>query len=102
VEILNAATGCIKADAERETQPAIARPALAGSGARAGRRHLRDHRADPRTGRHRPPHGTACLAAFEIADYLYVPEFGKLNMLGDAPELLDESFVTAANLKGHW
>ena len=25
------------------------------------------------------------LAAFEIADYLYVPEFGKLNMLGDAP-----------------
>jgi hypothetical protein len=22
------------------------------------------------------------LAAFEIADYLYVPEFGKLNMLG--------------------
>jgi len=37
------------------------------------------------------------LAAFEIADYLYVPEFGKLNMLGDAPRLLDESFVTAAN-----
>ena len=25
------------------------------------------------------------LAALEIADYLYVPEFGKLNMLGDAP-----------------
>ncbi|HJR89035.1 MAG TPA: hypothetical protein VJ782_02630, partial [Aeromicrobium sp.] len=23
-------------------------------------------------------------------------EFGKLNMLGDAPKLLDESFVTAA------
>lgn len=42
------------------------------------------------------------LAAFEIADYLYVPEFGKLNMLGDAPKLLDESFVTAANLEGHW
>jgi hypothetical protein len=41
------------------------------------------------------------LAAFEIADYLYVPEFGKLNMLGDAPKLLDESFVTAANLEGH-
>lgn len=40
------------------------------------------------------------LAAFEIADYLYVPEFGKLNMLGDAPKLLDESFVTAANLEG--
>jgi branched-chain amino acid transport system ATP-binding protein len=42
------------------------------------------------------------LAAFEIADYLYVPEFGKLSMLGDAPKLLDESFVTAANLEGHW
>lgn len=42
------------------------------------------------------------LAAFEIADYLYAPEFGKLNMLGDAPKLLEESFVTAANLKGHW
>ena len=42
------------------------------------------------------------LAAFEIADYLYVPEFGKLNRLGDAPTLLDESFVTAANLEGHW
>ena len=25
------------------------------------------------------------LAAFEIADYLYAPEFGKLNMLGDTP-----------------
>ena len=37
------------------------------------------------------------LAAFELADYLYGPEFGKLNMLGDAPRLLDESFVTAAN-----
>ena len=42
------------------------------------------------------------LAAFEIADYLYVPEFGKLDMLGDAPKLLDESFVTAANLEGHF
>jgi hypothetical protein len=42
------------------------------------------------------------LADFEIADYLYVPEFGKLNMLGDATKLLDESFVTAANLEGHW
>jgi hypothetical protein len=41
------------------------------------------------------------LAAFEIADYLCVSEFGKLNMLGDAPKLLDESFVTAANLEGH-
>jgi ABC-type branched-subunit amino acid transport system ATPase component len=28
------------------------------------------------------------LAAFEIADYPYVPEFGKLNMLGDVPKLL--------------
>jgi ABC-type branched-subunit amino acid transport system ATPase component len=37
------------------------------------------------------------LAAFEIADYLYVLEFGKLAMLGDAPRLLEESFVTAAN-----
>jgi ABC-type branched-subunit amino acid transport system ATPase component len=36
------------------------------------------------------------LAAFEIADYGYVSEFGKLNMLGDAPKLLDESFGTAA------
>jgi hypothetical protein len=25
-----------------------------------------------------------------------------LNMLGDAPKLLDESFVTAANLEGPW
>ena len=41
------------------------------------------------------------LAAFEMVDYLYVPEFGKLNVLGDAPKLLDESFVTAANLEGH-
>jgi branched-chain amino acid transport system ATP-binding protein len=38
------------------------------------------------------------LAAFEIADYLYVPEVGKLNMLGDEPKLVDESFVTAADL----
>ena len=42
------------------------------------------------------------LAAFEIADYLYGPEFGKLKMLGDAPKLLEESFVTSANLEGHW
>jgi branched-chain amino acid transport system ATP-binding protein len=42
------------------------------------------------------------LAALEIAEYLYVLEFGKLNMLGEAPKLLDESFVTAANLEGHW
>ena len=42
------------------------------------------------------------LAAFEIADCLYVPEFGRRNMLGNAPELLDESFVTAADLEGHW
>lgn len=26
------------------------------------------------------------LAAFVIPDYLYVSEFGKLNMLGDAPK----------------
>jgi hypothetical protein len=31
-----------------------------------------------------------------------VPEFGKRNMLGDAPKLLDESFVTAADLEGQW
>jgi ABC-type branched-subunit amino acid transport system ATPase component len=30
------------------------------------------------------------LVAFEIADYLCVPEFGKLSMLGDAPKLLEE------------
>jgi branched-chain amino acid transport system ATP-binding protein len=42
------------------------------------------------------------LAVFEIADYLYVPEVGKLNMLGDTSKLLDESFATAANLEGHW
>jgi ABC-type branched-subunit amino acid transport system ATPase component len=30
------------------------------------------------------------LAALEIADGLYVPESGKLNMLGDAPKLLDD------------
>jgi ABC-type branched-subunit amino acid transport system ATPase component len=42
------------------------------------------------------------LAAFEIADCLYVLKFGKLTMLGDASKLLDESFVTAANLEGHW
>jgi branched-chain amino acid transport system ATP-binding protein len=42
------------------------------------------------------------LAALEVAEYLYVLEFGKLNMLGEAPKLLDESIVTAANLEGHW
>src|SRR5829696_3630472 len=42
------------------------------------------------------------LAALEIAEYLYVLEFGKLNMLGEAPKLLDDSFVAAANLEGHW
>ena len=36
------------------------------------------------------------LAAFEVADYGYMSEFGKLKMLGDAPKLLDESFGTAA------
>ena len=29
-------------------------------------------------------------------------EIGKLNMLCDAPKLLDVSFVAAANLEGHW
>ena len=38
----------------------------------------------------------------EIADYFCVREFGKLNMLGEAPKLLEDSFVTAANLEGHW
>ena len=38
----------------------------------------------------------------EIAGYLYVLEFGKLNMLGEAPKLLDDSFVAAANLEGYW
>jgi branched-chain amino acid transport system ATP-binding protein len=42
------------------------------------------------------------LAALEIAEYLYVLEFGKLNMLGEAPKLLGDSFVAAANLEGHW
>ena len=42
------------------------------------------------------------FAALGIAGCLYVLEFGKLNMLGEAPKLLDESFVTAANLEGHW
>ena|SRR5688572_19979504 len=42
------------------------------------------------------------LAALEIAEYLYGLEFGKLNMLGEAPKLLDDSFVAAANLEGHW
>ena len=37
-----------------------------------------------------------------MAEYLYVLEFGKLNMLGETPKLLDESVVTAANLEGHW
>lgn len=35
-------------------------------------------------------------------EYLYVLEFGKLNMLGEAPKLLDDSFVAAANLEGYW
>lgn len=35
-------------------------------------------------------------------DYLYVLEFGRLSMLGEAPKLLDESFVGAADLEGHW
>ena len=48
-----------------------------------------------------PPTVEIVTTILEIADYLCVPEFGKLNMLGDAPKLLDESFVTAANLEGH-
>ena len=31
------------------------------------------------------------LAAFEIAGYPFVPEFGKLNMLGDAPKACSTS-----------
>jgi branched-chain amino acid transport system ATP-binding protein len=91
-----------KADAERETQPAFARPALAGLAA-----VLVDVIFET-IERIREQDDTVllleqhALVAFEIADYLYVPEFGKLKMLGDAPKLLEESFVTAANLEGHW
>jgi hypothetical protein len=90
-----------KADAERKTQPAIARPALCRYGASTGRRHLRNHRADPEEDDTVLRMEQHALAPFEIADHLYLPEFGKLNMPGDAPKLLDESFVTAANLEGH-
>ena len=87
------------ADAERETRPAIARPALAGSGASwvifEAIERIREQDDAVLLMEQR------ALAAFEIADYLYVSEFGKLNMLGDAPKLLDESFVTAANLEGY-
>jgi branched-chain amino acid transport system ATP-binding protein len=48
-------------------------------------------RADRRRGGHRLLMEQHALAAVEVADYLYVSEFGKLNMLGDAPRLLDES-----------
>jgi branched-chain amino acid transport system ATP-binding protein len=41
------------------------------------------------------------LAALEIADYAYVLESGRLNMQGDAAELLDDPSVTAAYLGGH-
>lgn len=78
------------ADAERETRPAIARPALAGSGASwVIFEAIERIREEDDTVLLMEQHA---LAAFEIADYLYVPEFGKLNMLGDAPKLLDEYF----------
>ena len=41
------------------------------------------------------------LAALEIADYAYVLESGRLNLEGDAAELLDDPSVTAAYLGGH-
>ncbi len=41
------------------------------------------------------------LAALEIADYAYVLESGRLNMQGDAAQLLDDPSVTAAYLGGH-
>jgi branched-chain amino acid transport system ATP-binding protein len=42
------------------------------------------------------------LAAFEIADYLFVPGFGKLNMLGDAPKLLDDPSSPQPSWKAIW
>jgi branched-chain amino acid transport system ATP-binding protein len=41
------------------------------------------------------------LAALEIADYAYVLESGRLNMEGEASQLLDDPSVTAAYLGGH-
>ena len=41
------------------------------------------------------------LAALEIADYAYVLESGRLNMQGEAAQLLDDPSVTAAYLGGH-
>ena len=41
------------------------------------------------------------LAALEIADYAYVLESGRLNLEGDADQLLDDPSVTAAYLGGH-
>ena len=41
------------------------------------------------------------LAALEIADYAYVLESGRLNMEGEAAQLLDDPSVTAAYLGGH-
>ena len=41
------------------------------------------------------------LAALEIADYAYVLESGRLNLEGQAAQLLDDPSVTAAYLGGH-
>jgi branched-chain amino acid transport system ATP-binding protein len=41
------------------------------------------------------------LAALEIADYAYVLESGRLNMQGEAANLLDDPSVAAAYLGGH-
>ena len=41
------------------------------------------------------------LAALEIADYAYVLESGRLNLQGEAAQLLDDPSVTAAYLGGH-
>jgi branched-chain amino acid transport system ATP-binding protein len=41
------------------------------------------------------------LAALEIADYAYVLESGRLNLEGEAAQLLDDPSVTAAYLGGH-
>jgi ABC-type lipopolysaccharide export system ATPase subunit len=92
-----------KADAERETQPAIARygpwPDLAPVLVDVIFETIERIREQDDTVLLLEQNA---LAALEIADYLYVLEFGKLNMLGEAPKLLDESFLTAANLEGHW
>jgi hypothetical protein len=87
-----------KADAERETQPAIARPALAGLA------QVLVEVIFETIERIREQDDTVllveqhALAAFEIADCLYVLEFGKLNMLDEAPRLLDESLCHRSQL----